>query len=110
MEYYNLISQLNAICWYNGVYEPLTKLREDIKNYKGSNYLKFDDNLQPKHKDFDNEQFEIFYMLLVLLFGNYGTSPRSGWLEMENRSKIIDFINKLVKDDNEIDYVVKEHY
>lgn len=44
----------------------------------------------------DFEQFEIFWMLLVLMFGNYGTSPRYGWINHEQISDAILFIDWLI--------------
>lgn len=45
----------------------------------------------------DFEQFEIFWMLLVLMFGDYGTSPRYGWINHEQISDAILFIDWLIK-------------
>lgn len=53
--------------------------------------------LRPKEENFNDSQFEIFWMMLVLQFGDYGTSPRSGWLEMDNKNEIIKFIDDITK-------------
>ena len=96
MKLEDLIDALDGITWYNGIYEPLLKLKEDLINQKtDDNYLRKDNFLKGKHKGFDDDQFEIFWMMLVLLYGDYGTSPRSGWLEMKNKEKIIEFIDKI---------------
>ena len=102
MKLEDLIGVLDSITWYNGIYEGLLKLKEDLINQKtDGNYLRTDDNLKEKHEEFDNDQFEIFWMMLVLLYGDYGTSPRSGWLYIENKEKIIEFIDKITKTSTE---------
>lgn len=96
MKLEDLIDALDGITWYNGIYVPLSDLREDLINKRtNDNYLLTNKNLKYKHKSFDDDQFQVFWMMLVLLYGDYGTSPRSGWLKMENKEKIIEFINKI---------------
>jgi len=110
MSYEQLIDTLDAITWYNGIYEPLLALKEDLLNCsdKGT-YTKYkSENLEYKHKLFYDTQFEVFWMMLVLMFGDYGTSPRSGWIYLEKKQEIIDFIDKITKTGNE-DEVDKEN-
>ena len=102
MKLEDLIDALDGITWYNGIYEPLLKLKEDLIHQKtDDNYTKVDEFLKVKHNGFDDGQFQIFWMMLVLLYGDYGTSPRSGWLEMKNKEKIIEFIDKITKTSTE---------
>lgn len=39
---------------------------------------------------------DIFYGMLVLLYGEYGTSPRTGWLESDDK-EIIEIINEEIE-------------
>lgn len=81
---------LNSIVWYNG-------LTDEIKKWKDKDYLV--DNTFPQtfndvkiiiQKDY-YAQLQVFWMLCVLLFGDYGTSPRTGWIEQRERfEKFID--------------------
>lgn len=89
----NIIDVLDSIVWYNGIGDILLKLKEDITNSEGETYSK----LKYKYDEFSNNQFEIFWMMLVLMYGDYGTSPRSGWLNMENKNEIISFIDQITK-------------
>lgn len=92
-----ILKILDSITWYNGIYEPLLKLKEDIlKQQSDDNYFRTNE-AKYKFEDFADSQFEIFWMMLVLMFGDYGTSPRSGWLEMKNKDKIIEFIDCITK-------------
>lgn len=89
----DLIETLDSIVWYNGLGEALKILKEQIKYHdfsKGS-FLIDKRNIGL----YSDEQFEIFWMILVLQFGDYGTSPRSGWILEENKDKVIEFIDKI---------------
>jgi lipoprotein NlpI len=98
MNYEQLIDVLDSITWYNDIYEPLLDLKKDLLNCDNKgNYTNCNDNLEY----FYNEQFEIFWMMLVLMFGDYGTSPRSGWLYLDKKEKIIEFIDKITKTSQE---------
>lgn len=45
-----------------------------------------------------SDDCDILYGVLVLNFGDYGTSPRSGWFDEKLKSHLIDIVN------NKIDY------
>lgn len=96
--YEQLIEVLNSITWYNCIYEPLLELKQDLVNLSNSGtYTKTNKSLEYKHDRFDDEQFEIFWMMLVLMYGEYGSSPRSGWLYLKYKEEIIEFIDKITK-------------
>lgn len=42
----------------------------------------------------DEIPIELLWMILVIKFGNYGTSPRSGWIEQENKDRAISLLKK----------------
>ena len=88
-----LINALDSVVWYNCHYEELFKIKEEIKKEKNITY---------SYCTTDN-QFQVIYMMLVVLFGDYGTSPRSGWLYMENKEKILNFIDLITKRAREAD-------
>ena len=44
---------------------------------------------------YDYGQLEIIWMFLVLLFGEYGTSPRSGWIDEDNFDELKEFIDEI---------------
>lgn len=90
----DFIEVLNSIVFYNGLYEPLLEIKNIILETP-----KFEHNhmLRPRGQYFDDNQFEIFWMMLVLQFGGYGISPRSGWLDMKYKKEIIEFYDNFVK-------------
>lgn len=44
---------------------------------------------------YDYGQLEIVWMFLVLLFGEYGTSPRSGWIDEDNFEEAYNFMEEI---------------
>lgn len=88
----NLIDVLDSIVMYNGLYKPLLEIKKMILE---NQEFKYNHLLRPEGEDFKDNQFEIFWMILVLQFGDYGTSPRSGWLETDNKDEIISFIDSI---------------
>ena len=92
-----IIDALDSVTWYNGLYSPLWKLKDELENCMDESIYCFDDDLNEKYTDGYNPQFEILWMILVLLYGNYGSSPRSGWLYSKNKDNIIKFIDRITK-------------
>lgn len=83
-----LFEALKTAIHYNGLEEVLQtwKDRSGLEEDEyGQLFRKY--ALEREKYDLKNTaQIEIIWMICVLLFGNYGTSPRSGWIE-----KIKDF-------------------
>lgn len=84
-----LLEALDSVVWYNGYGEMLFELRNKITDCKNVYYQEF----------YDDEQMQMIYMIMVCLYGDYGTSPRCGWLEMENKDEIIKFIDNITETD-----------
>lgn len=86
---------LDSITWYNG-------LAEDIISWKDLPLTEYKYILCPHPMD---PQLEIFWMMCVLQFGDYGTSPRSGWIEdIDGFKKFIDDITRTFVRNEEEDY------
>lgn len=67
------IEALKAAAFYNGIDKTLTAWKELQPN----NGKIIECPYEVEH----DKQDEIYWMICVLLFGNYGTSPRYGWIE-----------------------------
>lgn len=52
-------------------------------------------------KDFESPDLNQFWCMLVLMFGDYGTSPRVGWLAPS--AELIQFLEDVVADLKELD-------
>lgn len=78
---------IGTICHYNGLYDSIAGMVDRMPNDAG--YLRRPDGL--------DEQEEILWMLLVLKFGDYGTSPRYGWIS--NPSEARTYVHCIVNSD-----------
>lgn len=82
-----LIDSLDSVVWYNCHYYKLNEIKQELLKKQDSGNYKYDYG--------NDEQFQVIWMILVCLFGDYGSSPRSGWLEMNYKDKIINFIDNI---------------
>ena len=98
----NLKEAINSIVWYNGLYEFLQPLKAAIEERDSEHINSVSvigcDWYEKLLKESDQVQF--LWMLLVLMYGDYGTSPRTGWLYMENKDEIIKFIDEIATIDD----------
>lgn len=70
-----LFNSLETIIWYDGHYVWLKELRDDMEKHDGHTYGNPFDT-----KNWHTEHHTI-WMLLVGMFGNWGTSIRGGWID-----------------------------
>lgn len=90
---YSLEQSLNLICWYNGHTKTFLNLAEELKNYNEKK------NFYWKH-EWDTEEHFI-WMLLVGMFGDWGTSINSGWIDYDKTNAAADYLFNLFKEDIE---------
>lgn len=110
-----MLDALRSIFWYEGL---LTE--DDSGNYSTTCWLvKFIDDLEKnastkyqnmytvddleafnKNNDFDEDEFDqrerhtVIWQMLVEMFGNCGTSPRTGWIE--KRKECAEFLREIM--------------
>jgi len=84
---------LADLSWYNGYYDDLQKIKEYIKSFGNDNHATFPDFLPDDCDTF----LRVFWSILVLMYGEYGTSPRYGWVE--DRKNATRFIDRVCKDE-----------
>ena len=94
----DLLDALDSITWYN------TYLAEELVRWKEPGYLgEYKDGMLSFPQEASDRwlengtyyQFQFFWMMCVLLFGDYGTSPRYGWIEdLDGFNWFIDQITK----------------
>lgn len=77
---WSLLDALDGVTWYNGLAEEVfgwtflpTEGQEDRK------IITFPRSVNPMNPD--GQQLEVIWMIAVILFGDYGMSPRTGWIE-----------------------------
>ena len=77
----DILEAIGTVCYYNG-------LEEDLKIILS--------NLDRCHKfEFDESSLRFIYSICVCLYGDYGTSPRSGWIEDIEHCKM--FIKGIIR-------------
>lgn len=84
------LDALNQVTWYNGLAEIVASWAQ----------LPVD----PVYRSivvpaicWKNEQLQLIWMIAVSLFGNYGTSPRGGWIESENAEEFKKFCLEITR-------------
>lgn len=79
---------------YDGLWEYLLWIKEALLTEQDRNgYV-----TRPKFmSEYDIDHVtKKFWSVLVLMFGNYGTAPRCGWIEKENINEAIEFIDDIL--------------
>lgn len=100
-----MMDALKDVVRYNGLSDLLkvwvSRGDKDYENgYKyGMKYVHCQCN--PIEDKYSYGQLELIWMLCVILFGDYGTSPRSGWIE--NWPKCKEFLLYLIDDEEDLD-------
>lgn len=89
-----MFKALESIIWYDGHYEWLKTMRDNMETL-----LKTGDKYVNYSFPFDTTEWHTeahtIYMILVGMFGDWGTSIRSGWIE--NIEECIGFIDTVCK-------------
>ena len=80
----DMIECFALIVWYNDYVEIVEEWRHNIHVCASENRpFYFIDSYQ-MDGSFEYGQIEVLRMWLVILYGWYGTSPRSGWINKPN--------------------------
>ena len=80
MDAESYIKDLLASFWYNRSCKEMKDLCEEMKNRFAKRNCKHTDD------------GDILYSIIIMTFGEYGTSPRSGWLLKIKPEVVIDTI------------------
>lgn len=88
---------LSTACWYDGYNTFLLIVAEDMKKCinEGAkrNYMYTD--------TFSGSAERLLWSMLVIMFGDYGTSPRSGWVDdIEGCIEFIEFFVYCTKEED----------
>ena len=87
-----LIDALDSVVYYDGLGETLRKWRY-ADPHKQEAILPFTMYWNKEIDPDDYYQLQVIWMICVVLFGDYGTSPRSGWINDWDGFR--DFIDKI---------------
>ena len=97
-----LLNALDSVTWYNSWGEVINSLKDYINNYKPKS--KYDTIPWPKDilGEYNCDHFpRIIWFLMVEMFGDCGTSPRVGWIDIDKRDEAIVFLENISKTYNE---------
>ena len=75
-KYYDMLDALDSVTWYNDLAEYVFKwvfLEQDKAGHIHPNY--YDERSENEH------QLQVLWIIAVSLFGEYGITPESGWIE-----------------------------
>lgn len=93
-----LIDALDSVTWYNGYYGIIEQWINDLNNRSKDGYHYY---LMPESSEQDGG-LQVIWMLCVCMFGDYGTSPRSGWIEdLKGCHDFLVTITKTAKEESE---------
>ena len=87
-----------SVAWYNGYEEEFDKVLNYLKNRQiiiKENEL-YETIPRPDFIKPDDYIMELYWMLLVYTFGNYGTSPRYGWIYRDKLNDCINHITEMI--------------
>lgn len=97
-----LIEALDRVTWYNGLAPIILKWIEYGDDHLKQNTDKYSRNISCPMNYLDEtgesdiqSQLQVIWMILVSMFGDYGTSPRYGWIEAEHWEECKEFINNI---------------
>lgn len=85
-----LYDALESVVWYNGHYQWLEKLIHILESPQPSKNISCPDFCNKR-----NSEEHVIWMLLVGMFGEWGTSINSGWIEYSKRKEAAQFIKEL---------------
>lgn len=92
-----LINALDSITLYNGLAEIIVKWKDEHYFDEIAYGLSWNWNTFESYNPETRSQLQIIWMICVELFGEYGTSPRSGWIEPENKDDFYKFIDDITE-------------
>lgn len=93
------LETLGTIVWYNGWYNTLQKIKHYLQTEleKNINKPSYYGIIKPKFlRNIDSDLFPCtIWSILVLQCGEYGTSPRFGWIKKDKVQDAIKIIDAL---------------
>ena len=93
-----LIMALNSVTWYNGLAEIIVHWKdEDYFEKHGDYSMSWNWETFESYDEWVQNQLQVIWIICVELFGDYGTSPRTGWIELENKDDFYQFIDDITE-------------
>lgn len=98
-----LIDAIDSVTWYNGLAPIIVNWKKDDYFNKHENYsMSWNWDTFDHYDEETRCQLEVIWIICVNLFGEYGTSPRSGWILMKNKEQFYKFIDDITETYREV--------
>lgn len=88
----DILDALDSVTWYNSLAGEIQKWKFLPVN---GGLIQSPLSLQSGMPEGMRKQLEVFWIISVTLFGDYGVSPRVGWIE--DTDGFYDFIDKITE-------------
>lgn len=95
LDAYEVERAIKLLVFYNGYEEILRSLLRHISEFPRSGQILPPDDM--KYGEESETVKAVLWFLLVCMYGDYGTSPRFGWIE--NKEKAMDFLNGILPEE-----------
>ena len=84
------VEAIEGIVWYNGYSKDIAEMIQQIKDDEFS-------AIKWQH----NSYLHFIAMMCVLIYGDYGTSPRGGWIHKDDDPEgAIKFLSQLISEED----------
>lgn len=85
-----------AAAWYNGQGDDFDIVIRYLKTQRSNpNHKKTISKPQFIKSDGSTPELELFWMILVEMYGDYGTSPRSGWMYVDELDECLNHLSEI---------------
>lgn len=103
IDLHDILYALDSAAGYNGLSRYIQEWKNIPENPYGSYWPIYSE--QAGGNSTIHDQLQIFWMIAVELFGECGTSPRSGWIEKENLESFHEWIDEITMSQTEEDLI-----
>ena len=101
------VESFYKLAWYNGFDKEIKRLYKYInKEYKKGSTEHRHVSMPEWLEEYDCNHFlRVFWSILVIEYGDYGTSPRYGWLECDRVKYFIKDLHDTIQEHNEAEKI-----
>lgn len=91
-----MLDSLLDVLWYIGYGDRIKAIYYYIRDCKDEYHIPFPDHEKSVLSEDCYRPDRILWSVLVMEYGDYGTSPRYGWIEIEYKEMILEIFKKWI--------------